>query len=121
MMKPEIKKIWVEALRSGDYKQGKRYLRPGGKNEFCCLGVLCNLHAIAHPAIAARQKNPKTYMHSDAGLPIRVMEWSGLTHPLGDAITLDDARDNIAWFNDGAVGTGNYTFLDLATAIEKQL
>lgn len=38
----ETRKKWVEALRSGEYKQGRRYLRNSG-NEFCCLGVLCDL------------------------------------------------------------------------------
>lgn len=41
-MNQEIKEKWLKALRSGKYKQGKYYLR-NNKNEFCCLGVLCNL------------------------------------------------------------------------------
>lgn len=32
---------WVPALRSGHYKQGKRYLCEG--NKYCCLGVACDL------------------------------------------------------------------------------
>ena len=40
-MEHYIKKRWVEALRSGDYEQGKGYLQEEG---FCCLGVLCDLH-----------------------------------------------------------------------------
>lgn len=43
-MNPEIKAEWVAALRSGEYKQGKRYLRSVDE-EFCCLGVLCDLYA----------------------------------------------------------------------------
>jgi hypothetical protein len=39
----EIKKRWVEALRSGDYEKGRRYMRVNDK--FCALGVLCDLHA----------------------------------------------------------------------------
>lgn len=36
-------KEWVEALRSGDYKQTKGTLKgelPGGEVGYCCLGVL---------------------------------------------------------------------------------
>jgi hypothetical protein len=33
---------WTNALRSGNYKQGKNYLR-NATDEFCCLGVLCDL------------------------------------------------------------------------------
>jgi hypothetical protein len=41
-MDPEAKKAWLEALRSGRYKQGQGKLRREG-DEFCCLGVLCDL------------------------------------------------------------------------------
>jgi hypothetical protein len=40
-MDAEIKTKWVKALRSGKYKQGSNYLRRG--NDFCCLGVLCDI------------------------------------------------------------------------------
>lgn len=40
-MDAEIKKKWVEALRSGRYKQG--YGRLHGDNNYCCLGVLCDV------------------------------------------------------------------------------
>lgn len=40
-MSPELKTRWLEALRSGEYKQGRAYLRKDDK--FCCLGVLCDL------------------------------------------------------------------------------
>lgn len=33
---------WVEALRSGDYQQGRFDLRTSD-NCYCCLGVACNL------------------------------------------------------------------------------
>jgi hypothetical protein len=39
-MDPQIKQRWVDALRSGQYKQGKGFLHRG--NKFCCLGVLCD-------------------------------------------------------------------------------
>lgn len=41
-MNPEIKTRWVAALRSGKYKQGRRVLNRDDQ-EFCCLGVLCEL------------------------------------------------------------------------------
>lgn len=40
----ENQKKWVDALRSGKYKQGTRYLRDGDK--FCCLGVACDILGI---------------------------------------------------------------------------
>lgn len=81
-MNPKIKKKWLKALRSGEYKQTKGRLRKG--EGFCCLGVLCNLHAQAHPEIAAQQKYKKYYMwHSDL-LPHEVQEWAGLSSDSGE-------------------------------------
>ena len=41
-MDAQLKKVWVEALRSGEYKQGKGMLyRP--EETHCCLGVLCKV------------------------------------------------------------------------------
>jgi len=39
-MDQEIKRKWVEALRSGRYQQGPQKLYDSHKNTFCCLGVL---------------------------------------------------------------------------------
>jgi hypothetical protein len=41
-MDVNIKQKWLEALRSGKYKQGSKCLRPK-EDEFCCLGVLCDV------------------------------------------------------------------------------
>ena len=39
---PEFKSAWLAALRSGEYEQGKKFLRRD-YNEFCCLGVACDV------------------------------------------------------------------------------
>ena len=33
------RRLWIDALRSGEYKQGKGALQNGDR--FCCLGVAC--------------------------------------------------------------------------------
>ena len=40
-MNRRVKKEWIEALRSGDYEQGKGRLC--GDGGFCCLGVVADL------------------------------------------------------------------------------
>lgn len=80
-MKKHIAKKWVAALRSGDYKQGKSALRGTDSKDrttFCCLGVLCNLHAQAHPKIAKTQTNPEIYLGEMDFLPEEVREWAGM-------------------------------------------
>ncbi len=46
-IKPEIKKRWVEALRSGEYNQATGSLRSTDPTTliegYCCLGVLCDV------------------------------------------------------------------------------
>ncbi len=76
-MNKKIKAQWVAALKSGKYKQGKNKLRTR-VGSFCCLGVLCNLHAQAHPEIAAHQTKIKTYMGATDTLPNEVVKWAGL-------------------------------------------
>lgn len=41
-MNKEWKTKWIEALRSGKYKQGVGLLR-NSYDQYCCLGVLCDL------------------------------------------------------------------------------
>lgn len=86
-MDTKIKADWIAALRSGDYIQGRGQLRETdlstGATSFCCLGVLCNLHAIAHPKIAAAQSTKDSYMQMTSYLPPSVEIWSGLSDKAG--------------------------------------
>lgn len=45
-MNPDVKAKWLDALRSGDYKQARDDLRVGEGDgaSFCCLGVLADLY-----------------------------------------------------------------------------
>ena len=43
-MNARIKKKWLKALRSGEYVQGRSRL-VNKNDEFCCMGVLCDLYA----------------------------------------------------------------------------
>jgi hypothetical protein len=47
---PKLKKItraeWVDALRSGEYKQGGGFLYDAENKTYCCLGVACALAGV---------------------------------------------------------------------------
>ena len=48
-MNKEIKKIWVQALRSGIYEKTTGKLHKVNEDDdqrFCCLGVLCDIAAM---------------------------------------------------------------------------
>lgn len=110
-MKPEIKKMWVDALRSGEYKQGPDVLKNDTENCFCCLGVLTDIYA---------KENGKTWddireNHGDEDLPREVREWSGI--PQGNPhIRMNGFLQVISEWNDSE----NKTFVELADAIEEQ-
>ena len=42
MKRTEHTQKWLDALRSGEYEQGRGQLRDENNN-FCCLGVMCDL------------------------------------------------------------------------------
>ena len=115
-MNPEIKSRWVAALRSGQYKQIRGGLSDG--EGFCCLGVLCNLHALETDT---RWESPgerkwADYLMGNEVLPKRVMKWAGLddedpyveTKILGYSLT--------CW-NDHM----HYSFDQIANLIEEKL
>jgi hypothetical protein len=65
-MNPELKKKWVKALRSGEYKQGRGYLANKGK--YCCLGVL----AVACLGVSKEDAFGVAYLWHDSELPMDV-------------------------------------------------
>lgn len=111
-MNAEIKKRWVEALRSGQYKQIKGGLTDG--RGFCCLGVLCNLHALEVGVMWERHSDygRPSYAKEIYSLPLVVREWAGL-HSSDPQVS----RHTLARWNDhkGA------SFKEIADLIEKRL
>lgn len=104
-MKPEIKALWIEALTSGEYRQGTGTLKTQG-GSFCCLGVLCDLAEKAGVVTSEEfQSNSTNYgtaeefstdCQESAVLPPSVREWSGL--PSNDGLLSSDA--SLASIND---------------------
>lgn len=99
-MKTEIADLWTAALESGEYSQTTNHLR--NSTGFCCLGVLCDLYQ-KETGLGKWEKtatqNGDWFMFntgsdvSAIGLPIDVMNWSGMTNSAGlpnDAETTDE-------------------------------
>jgi hypothetical protein len=109
-MNAEIKKEWVAALRSGEFKQGKRALKDSEGN-YCCLGVLCELHRRKFGG----EWNGARYLGDDKYLPEEVSDWAGVTdtyeegNPEAGGNVLSELNDN---------GT---TFEEIADLIEEEL
>jgi len=84
-MNKEIAKKWIEALRSGKYKQGKQILR-SIDDKYCCLGVLCDVYITTTRktewklGLVEQISSPDKYYIHDQGnyLPREVVTWANL-------------------------------------------
>jgi hypothetical protein len=103
-MDKTIAKEWVKALHSGNYKQGKGRLR-SLDNTFCCLGVLCNIHAMQHPKFAKKQTDADIYEGMSSFPPAIVSDWAEIKYI---------KYKSLAYMND--VGS---SFAEIANYIEK--
>lgn len=99
-MNADIKQRWVEALRSGQYKQGSGCLKVN--NSYCCLGVLCELHRQDFPGEKWQRENKNSsrfgYIsgYKVCAPPWEVSTWAGLD-PSAYGL-LADANDSGADF-----------------------
>ena len=132
-MKPEIKKLWVEALRSGEYTQGS--MRLFNNESFCCLGVLCDLHAKETGGQWEDVDDVgKHYLGCDELLPEEVVIWSGIKadcpYVSVDILTPSEIIEHRKWapgisltaLNDGEQdGLKPRSFEEISNAIEKYL
>ncbi len=123
-MNKDIKKRWIEALRSGEYEQAKSELRNNICNsvsgaiiasKFCCLGVLCDIHS--------KETNTEWlgeyYLSGGEFLPTEVREWAGLEgrNPLiPSAKIANEGPTSLTAANDDG-----FTFPQIADIIEKEL
>lgn len=114
-MNPEVKTKWLAALRSGDYKQGRNVLGrvdADSGEEFCCLGVLCELAEKEGVVKRKLQWDYFVYGRSEHYLPESVQRWSGMDGGRGDRPV---AFDSLSALNDRG-----YTFDQIADIIEAE-
>jgi hypothetical protein len=116
-VKRQVRDKWVAALRSGAYRQGRGLLR-SSTDEYCCLGVLCELAVadgiIDSPKVQARGGSAYLYgQQREIGfLPNEVIEWAGLTNgnPIIGSLSATNWNDN-----------RNAPFLEIARLVEENL
>ena len=134
-MREDVAKLWVEALRSGQYDQTQGTLcavdKLTGTKSFCCLGVLCDLastkmpgglesHVVDGSAVEATrdivQYGGKTYAHGgEVGvIPTTVKEWSGMNTIIGEFVPEGSTKTTLTDLNDKE----GKTFDEIADIIE---
>lgn len=84
-MKKAIAIKWAEMLESGLINQvyGKNRTAAG----MCVMGMMNNVHAVAHPAVAKTQMSPLVYMGGTYGASEPVRKWAGLKSSSGFTLT----------------------------------
>src|SRR5689334_15838538 len=88
-MNTRIKKLWLKALRSGEYKQTTGTLRrrsTEGEYTYCCLGVLERLMC---------DETGKRYPRKSILTP-STMKWAEL-----DSLDPQLGKHSASWLNDG--------------------
>lgn len=83
-MNREAYDLWLAALESGEYRQGKGQLRASvdGEERYCCLGVLCEvaLKAGVRMDVSSPSAHGMVLYNDCSGtLPRAVIDWAGLT------------------------------------------
>lgn len=114
-MRQDIKDRWVAALRSGEYQQGRNFLRRDN-DTYCCLGVLCDLlKADLKIDWKNREFENFSFANRDVFLPGSVSSLAGLesNDPM---VTVDGKQRRLSELNDKG-----YSFPQIADLIEQQL
>jgi hypothetical protein len=121
-MKKEIAEKWVQALRSGEYRQGRGVLCDiyDGKRRFCCLGVLCEVAINSGLKIETKEKEKygalvMNYARSHIFLPESVRNFTEM-HSINGEIFLEEygGKVSLADLNDHK----NFSFESIANVIE---
>lgn len=113
-MNKEIADKWVEALRSGKYKQGTGSLceiTHSGEH-YCCLGVLCDIANIPYTIGSAPFK---TYDGDKIGLSLGIMKKVGMESSLGRFRTINNGIQ----FDLSKLNDGGRSFKEIADVIEQ--
>jgi hypothetical protein len=126
-MNPEPKALWLAALESGEYKQGRGQLYDATNQQYCCLGVLCALFIKHGPTEAAwdlmdRGDKVEGGLYFGGGepvnyltLPPEVQDWAGLEGE-NPAVRITGGKTGLTQLNDSGA-----TFERIAAAIKESL
>jgi hypothetical protein len=116
-----VRNEWVRRLRSGDYAQGTGQLYRAPSNEYCCLGVLCEVAVevglIDKSVDGYGFRNPGEHPFWFNGvLPSAVIKWAELpdANPSIREVPLSN-------YNDGRDLVPRHSFTEIARLIEENL
>lgn len=112
----ENAKLWIEALRSGEYEQGRDKLQ--SEKGYCCLGVAASVYekSTGNTLVKCPEGRLPGEWLDESYLPVK--QWLGLRHSDGGFTPPQNpikSVDTLAELNDSGV-----SFLQLADLIESE-
>jgi hypothetical protein len=129
-MNEDVKKLWVEAMRSGRFIHGKGRLKGetliGREVCHCVIGVLCEVYKETHPDTKLEYNSSGTnFGFVEGKLPAgtkslvshEVNEWAGISNDFDICLEVNGKSAPLWMVND----RGTMTFPELADLIEEQL
>lgn len=88
----KFKRKWINALKSGEFRQAEGVLKVTGSEQYCCLGVACIIAGIDPRFIEKKQLPTNLDLEDQAKLP-----------PFFREIGNEDAMEKLANMNDAGV------------------
>lgn len=128
----EHRRLWLEALRSGDFQQTAGQLFSKTKNAYCCLGVACRIAGLpsyeverdeelsVYFGVQGEEYNASSYLT----LPTAGREWLGVSDENPAIDFPEDLLDLSSDFGDyiprdvASLNDGGVTFAQIADLIE---
>lgn len=96
-MNQKVKDLWLDALLSGDYKQGEMVLKDefrSDETKHCCLGVLCEVRGKA----LKKKVFGKEVDLDDSYLSDKISKWAGLDRPTQEKLAVfNDVGKSFKW------------------------
>lgn len=79
-MKQDTKQLWINALRSGNFPQGKNVLAyevPDGITYYCCMGVFCEILPYVERTVPIKERSFSNiaYMATGDEETVTVLPW----------------------------------------------
>ena len=112
-IKPAIKELWLEALRSDKYPKDEGQLR--SEKGYCCLGVLCDIVKDEIGRGWTDYLEEYSFMGETGDLP------ETLRNYVVEGSAFEGDFDPLINRNDGAGGTTPFTFQQIANIIEERM
>jgi len=121
-LSPEKKEAWLKALRSGEYKKGKKVLATRAKDKpdfsYCCLGVLCEVEK-TESIIAKIGEDFVKHYHGNSNLYPAIGESYGTLSDVGDFIGFYVQVPSYSANNLAGVNDHTESFAEVIEVIEK--